>query len=352
MGYIFAFGRQHHECYAKHGVAARGENLYFLIAADQSEKHLCAFRSANPILLRLFQRFCPIEAVKSIEQALGIGRHAQAPLTHDALFDGIAAAYRQTFAHFVVGQYATQLRAPIHFRVGQIGNAVVHQYLLLTAFVPTFPFVGREYGRLALCRPHFGVALIVEYIYQHRNGTCGVGAFAVPVVEHLHKSPLCPMIKLRVAGAHLAAPIVAETDFVQLLAVTRYVFAGRYFGVLTGLNGVLLGRQTVGIIAHRMQHVVASQTFVAAENVAGDVSQRMSDVQTRARRIRKHVQNVIFWTRRVGLGLIHSVVNPILLPLLLDLFEIVFHDLLRCYKKSANIRNFLEFAITFRGAFA
>ena len=67
--------------------------------------------------------------------------------------------------------------------------------------------------------------------------------------------------------------------------------------MLAGLDGVLLGGQAERVPAHRMQYVEAARAAVAGEDVRGGVAFRMPDVQTRAARIREHVQDV-----KLGLG--------------------------------------------------
>ena len=58
---------------------------------------------------------------------------------------------------------------------------------------------------------------------------------------------------------------------------------------VTGLNGILLCRQTVGVKTHWVQHIKALQTFVTTVDIAGDIAQRMSYVKTCSRWIREHV---------------------------------------------------------------
>ena len=62
--------------------------------------------------------------------------------------------------------------------------------------------------------------------------------------------------------------------------------------MLAGFDSVLLGGQAERIPAHRMQHVEAARAAVARQNVRGRVAFRMPDVQSRAARIRKHVEDV------------------------------------------------------------
>ena len=49
--------------------------------------------------------------------------------------------------------------------------------------------------------------------------------------------------------------------------------------MLSGLNSVLLCWQTVRVKTHRMEHIKAFLPFVAAINIAGNIAQRVPDVQ-------------------------------------------------------------------------
>src|SRR5205814_120902 len=69
--------------------------------------------------------------------------------------------------------------------------------------------------------------------------------------------------------------------------------------MLARFNGVLFCWQTEGIPAHWMQHIETAHPFVARDDVGGGVTFRMSHVQTRATRIRKHVEDVKFRFRRI-----------------------------------------------------
>ena len=63
-------------------------------------------------------------------------------------------------------------------------------------------------------------------------------------------------------------------------------------GCWPGLHRVLLGGQAEGVVAHRVQHVVAVHPLVAGEHVGADVAERVADVQARAARVREHVEHV------------------------------------------------------------
>ena len=88
------------------------------------------------------------------------------------------------------------------------------------------------------------------------------------------------MVILRVAGTNLAVPIEAEANLVELLAVAVDVGYGSNLWVLTGLDSILLSRQTVSIVTHRVQYVESVQTLVACIDIASDITKWVTYVQT------------------------------------------------------------------------
>ena len=95
--------------------------------------------------------------------------------------------------------------------------------------------------------------------------------------------------------------------------------------MLARLDGILLGRQAEGVVAHWVQHVEAAEPLVAGKNVRGDVAQGMADVQSRARRVREHVQDIELGLVLVDHRLEGAVGDPARLPFAFNLFEIVIH---------------------------
>ena len=122
------------------------------------------------------------------------------------------------------------------------------------------------------------------------------------------------MVILGVAGAHLALPVEAEADLVELFAVAGYVLLGGHSGVLSGLYGILLGGQAVGIVAHGVEHVEALRTLVARIDVRGDVAQRVAYVQAGSRGIGEHVEHVEFGLVVIRLDVIGLFGGPGVLP--------------------------------------
>ena len=146
------------------------------------------------------------------------------------------------------------------------------------------------------------------------------------MVIHLQKCPLCPLVVLRLTGAYLAVPIVAETNLIHLLAVACDVLLCCYGRVLTRLNGILLGRQTKSVVTHWVQDIKAAQTLVTRVDIRCDITQRVTNMQTCSRRIGEHIQNIEFGAAVIDLHMVGLALLPLLLPFGFDLFEVVFHN--------------------------
>ena len=88
------------------------------------------------------------------------------------------------------------------------------------------------------------------------------------------------MVILRVAGTNLTVPIKAEANLVELLAVAVDIGYGSNLWVLTCLDSILLSRQSVSIVTHRVQYVESVQTLVACIDIARDITKWVTYVQT------------------------------------------------------------------------
>ena len=145
-----------------------------------------------------------------------------------------------------------------------------------------------------------------------------------------------------VAGTHLAVPVVAETDFIHLFTVTVDVFLRCDSRMCTCLDGILFCRKSVGVVAHRVEHVETLQTLIASVDIRCDISQRVADMKASARGIRKHVQHIKLRLIVVNLNMINLVVAPVFLPFFLDFFKIIFHNKTKNlpFKKTCKITTF------------
>ena len=63
-----------------------------------------------------------------------------------------------------------------------------------------------------------------------------------------------------------------------------------------------------------MEDIEAAVSLVTAEDIACNIAQGMSHVQSRSRRIRKHIQHIVFWTRGILNGPVGLVFHPPGLP--------------------------------------
>ena len=237
----------------------------------------------------------------------------------------MAAADRQAVLDLVIGEHRTEGRAPVHGRFALVGDPPVHQRLALFGFAEGFPLVGREGHRFAAGRIDPVGSRLLESGDQLADRTGLAQTVVIIRIEHLQEGPLGPFVIFRIAGAELAVPVVGETDTVQLFPIARDILVGRHFRVLAGLDGILLRREAEGIIPHRMQDVEALETLVTREDVAGDVSQRMPDMQAGPGGIREHVQDIKLRFGSILPGPEGLLRRPTGLPLLLDFSEIVFH---------------------------
>ena len=86
----------------------------------------------------------------------------------------------------------------------------------------------------------------------------------------------------------------------------------------TRFDRVLLGRQTKGVPTHWMEHVEALRLFKALERIASGVTLWVPDMQTRTRRVGKHVKHVESWFIFEIFRFVGMIRRPVCLPLGLD----------------------------------
>ena len=173
-----------------------------------------------------------------------------------------------------------------------------------------------------------------KMFYEQGYRLCLLLGGVIIAVEHKLERPLCPMVIVRRASPYLAVPVEAESYLIQLLTIACYILESGLFRMLSSLYGILLSRQSVGVISHRIEHVKALLTLIACIYVAGYISQRMTYMQSRSRRIRKHVKHIKLLSGGILFNVVGLTFHPALLPFLLNLSEIVIH-----FIKKLGIRN-------------
>src|SRR5690606_19032115 len=105
--------------------------------------------------------------------------------------------------------------------------------------------------------PHRALATC-ELCLELRDGPRALLGRVVPALVDLHEDPLGPAVVLRIDGAELTGPVVAEPEALELAAEVVDGRLRRHRRVNAGADGVLLGGQSERVPAHRMQHVVAA----------------------------------------------------------------------------------------------
>ena len=246
-------------------------------------------------------------------------------MAHLLLHYGIATAHAHAVYHLVVGQHGAQSGAPVHHGFAQISNAVVHERLLFLLLTHGVPLVSSKLQFLALCHVEVFSALLLEVLYELFDGHSALTLVAIERLEHLFECPLRPVIILRVARAHLSVPVEREAYLVKLLPIVVYIVLCCDGGMLSCLYGILLGRQSVSVVAHGVEHVIASQALVAGVYVACYVAQGMAHMQPGSRWIRKHIEHVKLLLILIFSYAISILFHPSLLPFLLYCLEVIFH---------------------------
>ena len=252
------FGRENHVSRAIDCVGSRSKNADRFVRAFDTKRDLRAFASPDPVALQQFDSVRPIEAIEFLLEPIGKGGDPQHPLTHRPPDHWKSADFAFSVDDFFVGQHGAEFRAPVDRHVRDVGES--HRIGIVTAI---------SVDRLrALC-------LRIE-----------------PRVVNLEENPLRPFVITRIGRVDLSFPIVGKTNALQLRFEFRHVFARGDRRVLSRFDRILLSGKSERIPAHRMQHVKPAHPLVARDDVGRGVTFRMSDVQTRAARIWKHIEDV------------------------------------------------------------
>ena len=262
-------GRQHHVGCPEQGVGPRGEHPDLLRLAIHLEINLGALAAADPVALHLLERVRPLNGVQVGQELFGIGGDAQHPLAHRLANHREAAHLALAVDDLFVGQHGAQLGAPIHRRLGDIGQALGIAEGALLSLGLAVGWVGQRLDRLGL-----------------------VGGGVEPRVVDLQEDPLRPPKVFRIGGGQLARPVVAEAQRLDLARKIRDVGLGGDPRVLARLHGVLLRRQAERVPTHRVQHVEALGPAIARQDVRRRVPLGMPDMQAGPGGVGEHVEDV------------------------------------------------------------
>ena len=140
--------------------------------------------------------------------------------------------------------------------------------------------------------------------------------------EEIEKQLLLMLVVARIAGRDFARPVERQPHRLQLRAHRVDVGVGPFRGMRVVLHRGVFRRHAERVPAHRMEDVEAARPQIAGDHVAHRVIAHMADMNA-PRRIREHLQDVIFRPRIVVAGLENVRVRPCLLPLGFGLAHVV-----------------------------
>src|SRR5262245_4268239 len=88
------------------------------------EQDLCPFPSPTPVPLHSRERWTPVDIFEIAEQALGVRRDSQHPLTHRATDHRVIAHLAATVNDLLIGQHRSQRLTPPDRRLSDIGKSM------------------------------------------------------------------------------------------------------------------------------------------------------------------------------------------------------------------------------------
>ena len=288
-------GGHHHEGRAEERVGPRGVDTQIsngrtdLPSALDGEPHLGALGAADPVALHELDLLGPVDRVQVRGETIGVGSDAHHPLAQIAFEDREVAALRTTIGRdLLIGQNGAQTRAPVHRGGRDVGQAVGVDDLGPLGGAEALPRTAVRSRDLSALQ--FGDQL-AHGPGGSRSPSITAGGIGIePGVEDLEEDPLSPPHVIGIDGLDGATRVVGKAQAPQLTAHGGDIGLGRDPRVLAGGDGVLLGGQAEGVVAHGVQDVPASHAGETGNDIGGDIAQRMPHMQSLARGVGEHVQ--------------------------------------------------------------
>ena len=308
---------QRHVGGAEQRVRTGSEHIDAVLAC--SKGNFGTVRASDPVALHGLDLVRPIQVLEVVDQAIGVRGDAHHPLLEMLTEDWEVSAVTTTVGgDFLVGQDGTQTGAPVDHRIRLVDKAVRVQNLGLRGHVQRSPLASVFQSALTG----------IELGFQLGDTTRLAGFLVVPGAMDLQEDPLRPVVEVDIRRRETTTLVVAQTQASQLALHVGDVGLGGGPWVGTRLHGVLLGRETEGVVTEGVQDIAALHAMEAREDVRSDVSERVTDVQTRTRGVREHVLNKeLVGGNTVGRGertdrigrVERAFLTPAVLPVLLDL---------------------------------
>ena len=115
-------------------------------------------------------------------------------------------------------------------------------------------------------------------LFELRDRLRFLSFFAEVGVVELEENPLGPLNVAGVGGVDFTVPVIGKAESLKLAAEVVHIGLGGDAGVLTGFDGILLGRESKGVPTHGVEHVEAIHALVATDDVGGGIAFGMSYV--------------------------------------------------------------------------
>src|SRR4030095_13421992 len=232
------------------------------IGRDCRECDLSSLGAADPVGLHRLDFFRPVQFFESAEQAISILRDAKHPLVEFLLCDFGSAALAPAIHDVFISDAGFAARTPVHRHEGFVSQAGV---------------------------------------------------------EHLHEDPLRPFVIVRIGRVDFARPVVHSADLLKLALEIFDVSLCADGRMNAFLNRIIFGWRAERVPTHRMEYIETLEPFVSGPAVRQDITAPMPYMQSRPRRVRKHIEAVIFRARIIVLRLMETIRGPVSPPLRLDL---------------------------------
>src|SRR5574344_91543 len=253
--HIITLRSKNHESDTEHCIRTRCKNSNGLLRILYMELYFSTFRTTYPVTLCLFYRIGPVYFIKTVEQTLCISRDTKTPLTPLTLNDRITTTDTKSVYNFIIGKNSAQTSTPVYHCFTKIGDTIVHKSLLLLFLIHSFPLLSRTAEIFGLSYVKILSTFIIKMLYKFFYWLCTLTFSTIERIEHLLESPLRPFIISRIACTNFAVPIKTKSYFIKLFTIMVNVIRCSFFRMLASLDSILLSRQSVSIIAHRIKYI-------------------------------------------------------------------------------------------------
>ena len=145
------------------------------------------------------------------------------------------------------------------------------------------------------------------------------------LLKKLEEDPLRPLVVVLVRRVDNAVPVKRKSYALKLRRKLLNVSVGEYSRVSVEFDRGVLRRKSERVESDGEKNVVAVHSALSRYDLKSRIRLDVSDVHSRARRVRKLNERVEFLLVALVRGIECAFFFPALLPLLLNCFKFVFH---------------------------